>query len=197
MTDKFDPAVIALQLQETKGDVQNLQQALANATQNLSSTLQSVQVDLRHISGKMDSMATLHARQETMDDEIERAFTAIRDLATSSKEKWDDHYEEQSGYRATRDTEIRASREKLILWGGVCLGFSILAATLTAIVAWSVNSRFNNQSRDHDKLDARLDKHIEVSTEDRKKESEKIEKIEKYLIRGGKNPDEPYDGGSQ
>ena len=25
----------------------------------------------------------------------------------------------------------------------------------------------------------------------------RIDKIENYLIRGGKNPDEPYDGGSQ
>ena len=197
MTDKFDPAVIALALQETKGDVQNLQQALANATQNLGATMQSVQVDIRHISGKMDSMATLSARQETMDDEIERAFTAIEKLAESSKEKWDEHYADQNGYRSTRDTEIRASREKLILWGGVCLGFSILAATLTAIVAWSVNSRFTNQARDLDKLDVRLDKHIEVSTEDHKAATARIDKIEKYLIRGGKNPDEPYDGGSQ
>jgi hypothetical protein len=194
MTDsKLDPAVLAIQLAETKGDVQSLQQALANATQNFGSTLQSVQIDIRSISQKMDGMATLSARQETMDDEIERAFTAIEKLAESSKEKWDQHYEEQSGYRATRDGEIRASREKLILWGGVCLGFSVLAATLTAIVAWSVNSRFTAQENALGKLDLRLDKHIEKSTEDHEQAAVRIEKVEKYLIRGGRAPAEPYE----
>ena len=195
--DPFDPAHVALRVVELASELEITRTALTNATQNMGSALRALQVDTRAIAQKMDNVTLLAARQETLDDEIERAFVAIKDLAETSREKWDQHHSAESTDRALRDQEIRSAREKLILWGGVGVGFSILAATLTAIVAWSVNTRFDNQSRDHDKLDARLDKHIEISAEDHKAAAERIDKIEKYLIRGGKNPDEPYDGGSQ
>ena len=195
--DPFDPAHVALRVVELASELEITRTALTNATQNMGSALQALQVDTRAIAQKMDNVTLLAARQETLDDEIERAFVAIKDLAETSREKWDQHHSAESTDRASRDQEIRSAREKLILWGGVGVGFSILAATLTAIVAWSVNTRFDNQSRDHDKLDARLDKHIEISTEDHKAATARIDKIEKYLIRGGKTPNEPYDGGSQ
>lgn len=193
--DPFDPAVIALRLVEVEGRVDQTQQALTNATQNMGSAVQSMQIDVRHLVGKMDGLATMTARQAAMEDEIERAFTAVRELADASKEKWDEHHQEQSGYRQARDHEIRSSREKLILWGGIVSGFSILAAALTAIVAWSVNSRFENQARDHDKLDERVERNSRRIDDMDKDHGDKINNMEKYLIRGGAaGTGTPYNG---
>ena len=189
-TNPFDPARLAMSLKETEGNVAQLQQQLTNATQNLGSAMQSIQVDIRSITNKMDNVTLVAAKQENMEDEIVRAFNAIKELADTSKEKWEEHHSTEKQDKEKRDLEIRNSREKLILWGGVIGGFSVLASILTAIVAWSVNSRFDNQARDHDKLDARLDMHIVESAKEHNLVEEKVEKIEKFLIRSG----EPYDG---
>lgn len=185
--DPFDPARLALNLKETDGVVAQLQQQLANATQNLGSSMQSMQIDVRSLIGKMDNVTLVAARQENLEDEIERAFNAIKELAETSKEKWEEHHGTEKQDKAARDKEIRDSREKLILWGGVIGGFSVLASILTALVAWSVNTRFDNQSRDHDKLDGRLDTHTVESIKEHNTLEDRVEKIEKYLIRVGHN----------
>lgn len=196
--DRFDPAHIVLRQAELEGNVNRVSDALVNATQNMGSALQSVQIDIRTIVGKMENLVTLGERQQRLDDEMERAFEAIEKLADTSKEKWNEHHAAESQAKAVSDKEIRNAREKLILWGGVGIGFSMLAATVTLLVAWQVNSRFANQAQDHDKLDTRVDKYIESSGVEREKTKDRVEKIEKYLIRGGKNPDEPYnDGGTK
>lgn len=196
-TNPFDPASIALRQVELEGALQSVTQQLANASQNMGSALQSVQIDIRSIAGKMETLTTLGERQQRLDDEMERAFEAIEKLADTSKDKWNEHHQSESKDKENRDKEIRASREKLILYGGVVTGFSILGVTVTALVAWSVNSRFADQSRDHDKLDTRVDKYIETSALEREKTKERVDKIEKYLIRGGQNPNQPYNDGDQ
>jgi chromosome segregation ATPase len=134
----FDPAELAIGLAQVRADQTILQREVATNVQNLTSTLHSVQAELRHVGEQLTDVARLQQQQVNHSEGLDRAFKAIEKLANSF-DSWRERHEGENKVTSDCVTEFRGQIRGAWLAGGLVV---MLASTLST-VAWNrINERF-------------------------------------------------------
>lgn len=179
--DPSDPVQVAVKLTQLEGAVAAAQQAFSQTATNLTQGMGALQTEVRAVAEQVRDLAKIGHKQDGHEAGLNRAFEAIRDLARETTRRFSDQAEDLEGWRSKYEAERdlwrsnheadnRKTREKLILWNGVGLGFSMLSTVLVALltyvylgdkqVAADERARIERQSDDrHARLDRSDEQH--------------------------------------
>jgi hypothetical protein len=187
--DFSDPASMAYELSELRGLYALLQQQNSGAIQNLTSSVQSMQADLRAIGHRVEEVTRLQVHQEQHGDGLRRAFEAIENLAESTRVSFQQSRDAADEYRVRREadeTEWRAAhvkennetRDKVMRFSGGAVLASMIVGLLLCVMMWY-----------SDKVDAYASKERDRTAQDVNDINQRVRAIESYLAQGGATPD--------
>lgn len=145
--DPSDPVQVAVKLTKLEGTLAAAQQAFSQTANNLTQSMGALQTEVRAVADQVRDLAKISHKQDGHEAGLNRAFEAIRDLARETTRRFSDQAEDLEGWRSKYEAERdlwrsnheadnRKTREKLILWNGVGLGFSMLSTVLVALLTY-------------------------------------------------------------
>lgn len=145
--DPSDPVQVAVKLTKLEGALAAAQQAFSQTANNLTQSMGALQTEVRAVADQVRDLAKISHKQDGHEAGLNRAFEAIRDLARETTRRFSDQAEDLEGWRSKYEAERdlwrsnheadnRKTREKLILWNGVGLGFSMLSTVLVALLTY-------------------------------------------------------------
>lgn len=200
VTDKqqgvsFDSAALAIRQERQEADHRILQSEVKGSIQNMSSTLDAVQVEVRKVVERVTDVQALRAASEQDRAGMNRIESALRDLdkkldtrfermERENEDRWLRHEAENENQIRELQTQIDTTdravdqvERKISRAVGWVSGISVTAALLVGGALWGVNFRFEDVRDDLKKIDQHTDK---------------IHAVELYLARGGQTPARPY-----
>lgn len=212
VTDKIlDAAQQAVRMERLEGQHNLLSQQVRQSLDAVKSSLDNVQLETRAAASKLHDLMQLQHSHDSNKQAIEDMRRSLGDLNTRLEEWFDDfdqrnnrrweqhernrdewrlrHEAENENDRKDAEKDLRQVRETMIRAAGWIAGAGVLVSVVTGGFLWSLNDRFNTinktldatsheASQARDRLDALRDKqHL----------------MELYLVRGGANPNRPYD----
>lgn len=139
--DPSDPIQVAVKVTQLEGALVRSQEAFTNTAGDLSRGIEGLRADLRGVADQLKELPKLATNQDNQNSGLGRAFKAIEELAQQTRasfadrdedlDAWKARYEaERDRWRTAHEDDNRKTREKMILWNGVAIGFSLLASTL-------------------------------------------------------------------
>jgi len=206
----LDAAQQAVRLERMEGQHQLLAQRVSTGMENVTNTLNSMQVEIRGFGQKLTELAELrfsHDSNERAVEDIKRSLSEMN----SRLEDWFDDYEERNTvrwrqYEANRDAwrtqheadnektkadlnaEIRNVREVVIKYAGYSAAIGALGGVIIAGFLWTINYRFDTVKEDTQDVSKDMDK-----AENRQMDLiKRVSDLELYLARGGRIPEETY-----
>lgn len=190
--DPFDSAQQAMDIKDLNHRAELLQVQLKNALEGMTSALQSVQVEQRAATIKLEQVVSLQASQDNSREAIEHLRQGQVDL-TSRLESWfDDQDRRSEQWRREHEAEnedtaralrtmVQDTRESLIrilAWSG---GAGAVVGVLVLGFVGFLNFRFNASDSELRKESVR----IEIMLG-------RLREVELYLARGGTHSSRPF-----
>lgn len=195
----FDAAAQALHMERLQGAHNLLAQQVKASVEGVSTTLHSVQTEVRNIASKLSELAGLQQSHDSNNVAIRDVRDSVSVLNTKLEEWFDDSERKreswQRTYEAERDrwrtshvAENQQTRDALVRWTGVGLAVMALGGTVVSGFVWNLNMRFEQQARDSSRIERMLDEE-RISTS---RLRDKTHEVELYLARGGVDRAQPY-----
>jgi hypothetical protein len=145
--DLRDPQNVAIEITEQRGLLAMLSREVSTSNSNLSSTLQAVQADVRHMGDKLADVARLQHEQVSHSEGLGRAFQAIERLAN-----------EFSGWRKDHEDENDATSRKVTWFSGGVTVLTLVGGLLIAALLWNYDQGRAGEARERSILEARIDR---------------------------------------
>jgi hypothetical protein len=171
----LDAARQAVRMSELEGLLALQQQALKTAVDNMSSTLTSVQADVRRTGDAIHDLALQQATNERDREAVARLEVKVSEINTrledwfSDRERqeaarWSAYERERDEYRLRKEADIENEfrdvlksvgtidgrvgkiENRMSLWTGIALAFTLLASTVVGGFMWVLNGRFETQA---------------------------------------------------
>ena len=117
---------VALEITEQRGNLAMLAKETSTAIQNLTSSVNAMQGDLRHLSTQLGDVARLQQEHISHSEGLGRAFVAIEKLA-----------DEFSGWRKSHEQDNRVVSDRVTIFRGALIGFSLVSALLVSVGVWA------------------------------------------------------------
>lgn len=120
--DFSNPTQVAIAITELRGVFALLQQNTSSAINNLASTNQALQAEIRAMHHKFDAIPQIQQMQHTLSESIDRAFAAIATLADTTNNRID-----------SLDTSHKDTRERVLKWAGGAIVVAALAGIMVGV----------------------------------------------------------------
>lgn len=210
----LETAEQAVRISEMESAFQYQSQSVRAAVENMSSTLSSVQAEVRRSVDELHKLALAHASSEADRQAISRLESNfaefnkrledwLNDRDRLDSQRWQAHDRLTDEYRARNEAEnednfrkvhgriensgekIGAIERKISLWNGIIISFTILASTVVGGFMYVQNARFSQH-----------DAGLQIAREAAEANRLRIENLkdrqhqtELFLARRGYNPD--------
>lgn len=213
-TVPFEAAEQALRLERIEGDHRLLSQSVKYSLDAMNSTLQNVQLESRAMSKQISDMHGLQGAHDSNNVAIGEMKRSLAELSKKiegwmdesdkkNQAKWERYEHNRDSWRLAHEAEnedtkrelekeIRSVRETVLKFMGFGSAVGALAGVLIAGFLWSINSRFNDNKEDTDRVErstAETRRNLEIMG---REHSSELSDIKLYLARGGRIPEEPY-----
>jgi len=214
VTDKheglLDAAQQAVKLAQLDGAQQLLAQRVSSGMEAVTSTLASVQLEVRGLSTKIGELAGLQHSHDSNKEAIDKIERTVGGLVTKlegwfddfderNNRRWEAHEANRDAWRREHEAEneddhraltakVQDVRETVIRVIAIGSAIGTLSGVIVAGFLWNVNYRFENQ-------DKTIQDRKEASSYNRSlydKLNEEMVEVQLYLARGGRIPEEPF-----
>lgn len=189
-TDFTDPLAVAVEITALQGMMSTLQHSVSSTSEHLTQSMRDLQSEVRQAVSQLREVARIQHVQETQSSGLERAFEAIRHLAEQQEKSWKEHTQESDKWRNGHVKDDQKTRETLIRWSGMGLAASALIGTIVLLSIYIASGWVQHNEQMHQSLE------MEMRSQDTTM-SERINKVEKYLIAEGVRRNTPFDEASQ
>lgn len=137
--DPKDPVALLGRILQVETQLTLAQQSFDQTAKGLSENLSGLRGDIKELSEQMRELPRLTDAQDAQNEAQERAFRAIKELGEKTQDAFRYRDEAFNDWREKHEADNRNTREKLILWNGVGIGISMLAACLVGTVLYIYN----------------------------------------------------------
>ena len=174
-TVPFEAAEQALRLERIEGDHRLLSQSVKYSLDAMNSTLQNVQLESRAMSKQISDMHGLQGAHDSNNVAIGEMKRSLAELSKKiegwmdesdkkNQAKWERYEHNRDSWRLAHEAEnedtkrelekeIRSVRETVLKFMGFGSAVGALAGVLIAGFLWSINSRFNDNKEDTDRVE--------------------------------------------
>lgn len=207
MTEKqgsmFDPAHQAVKMERLEGQHALLAQRVTVAMENVTSSLASVQAEMRGFSSKLGELTGLQQSHDSNKESIAKIERSVDDLRTTldswfdefgdkQDQRWLRHEAENEDTKRDLEKEIRGVRETVIRFAAFGAAVSVLGGTIVIGFLWNINYRFNDIASDTADDTNRIEAASVRNRQLIDSFTAELADIKLYLARGGRIPEEPY-----
>lgn len=202
MTDRQVPltaAEQAVRMSELEGEQRLLQQQVKTSIDGVRSSTDAVQLEMRHLTNKIEALSALQHKQESGSAALERVQQTLNELSNSFAAWKTDNGREHDDWRRRHEEENKQTREQVIRWGGIAFGITLVGGLLVSgfvafqqiqntQLAREVDKANQNTAEVQRSLIGRADTNATAIANS----VDKLHEIELYLARGGGVPSSPY-----
>lgn len=142
-TDFSNPAEVAVEVTEVRGQLALLSQQVSAGLSNVSSQLAAMQGDLRDVQKDLKGVSQAQHALGEHSTGLERLALAIENQT-----------KENVAWRRTHEAENRVVADRVTLWRGVVIGCVALGGMLTTAGIYFVQDGFNRSASERARIEA-------------------------------------------
>jgi DNA repair exonuclease SbcCD ATPase subunit len=192
---------VPIRMERLEGQHNLLAQQVKTSADNVRNTLDNVQLEVRALSNKIDTLTDLRHSHDSNNKAVEDLKENIRELdhkienwfneiSDDQKEKWDRHYRDRDKWRQEHLADNQRTKDTITRWSGVGFSLVLVGGAVVSGFVWSLNFRFNTAQAASERIEAQAARNRDAG----EAMKDKLHQIELYLARGGVNPSQPYEG---
>jgi hypothetical protein len=202
MTDRqvpIDIAAVALRQVELEGEQRLLSQGVKNSLDAFRSTMDNVQLEVRHMSSRLETLAEVTAQQATTQESVNHLNNTLSDLRSSFETMIKEIVQGQERRWEAHERDNRETRDQVIRWGGI--GFAVMLMggfIVSGFVAFQQMqfTQFGKEIAQTGKASADMQtafmERANQNSAAINATAASVRDIELYLARGGGIPSTPY-----